>query len=674
MNILKKIISAVSAAALAVTALASVYAPAASAEGYAQEIVTEEYSAQAEAGLGDMYASSTKAGFTLMIYMIGSDLESENGLAADDINEICKGFGGKDVNVIIQTGGAKKWHYSGISAKKCQRFKVTSKGLTLVDDSLGQQNMSSKNTLCNFIKYCKKNYAASRYGLVLWDHGGGTVNGFGMDENYRYDSMSLEDYNAALKKSGVHFDFVGFDACLMASLETALMTADYADYLIASEDATNALGWYYTSWIKSLCGNAKLSTASLGKKIADGSVNAVNADSSYAGTDISVINLQRIKKYVMPALNSFSNKSISLLKAKKYHIVAKNRSGLSISDDYSELVDIVDYASCFSDNPTVSKSAASLTAAVKKSVVYRKTSGSSFCSGGLSIAFPFDDPENLDLIIDIYDEAGIKTTYTDFLKYFANIMAGGQQYYLGTNAVYNYSACDWYDESQFYSDSYYAKYYLDDDELEVIKKNGHWICPITEENDSIISSYELCMYYYNEEIGGILDFGTDNIYSLDSDGDLIVEYDETWVSLDGMPIPCYYISTTTEADYTFHLSFTYGCYNGYDAKIYLMWDNKELTYPDNGIVAAWSPLDENGRPSRLMIAENGDTFSIYYDVYDDSFNYLGSVLMDDIVYSIGKSQLTYSDVSYLGTTVIYYKITDIFNNVHYTEDIYYIPE
>lgn len=242
MNILKRIVSAVSAAALAVTALVSVYAPTVSAEEYVQESFTEEYSAQAEAELGDINAAGTRSKFTLMIYMIGSNLESENGFATDDIREICKGYSGKDVNIIIQTGGAKKWHTSGISSKKCQRFKVTSKGLKLIDNSLGQQNMSSKNTLSSFIKYCKKNYAASRYGLVLWDHGGGSIDGFGMDENYRYDSMSLTDYKAALDKGGVHFDFVGFDACIMASLETALMTADNADYLIASEDATSGIG------------------------------------------------------------------------------------------------------------------------------------------------------------------------------------------------------------------------------------------------------------------------------------------------------------------------------------------------------------------------------------------------------------------------------------------------
>ncbi|MCR5235609.1 MAG: hypothetical protein K6E34_00220 [Lachnospiraceae bacterium] len=33
-----------------------------------------------------------------------------------------------------------------------------------------------------------------------------------------------------------HFDFIGFDACLMATVETAYMLSPYADYMIASEE------------------------------------------------------------------------------------------------------------------------------------------------------------------------------------------------------------------------------------------------------------------------------------------------------------------------------------------------------------------------------------------------------------------------------------------------------
>ena len=44
--------------------------------------------------------------------------------------------------------------------------------------------------------------------------------------------MTLAGIDEALKNAGVTFDFIGFDACLMATLETGLMLDDYADYLV----------------------------------------------------------------------------------------------------------------------------------------------------------------------------------------------------------------------------------------------------------------------------------------------------------------------------------------------------------------------------------------------------------------------------------------------------------
>jgi len=58
--------------------------------------------------------------------------------------------------------------------------------------------------------------------------------------------MSLVGLDSALKSAGIKFDFIGFDACLMATVETALTMSQYGDYLIASEETEPGVGWYYT--------------------------------------------------------------------------------------------------------------------------------------------------------------------------------------------------------------------------------------------------------------------------------------------------------------------------------------------------------------------------------------------------------------------------------------------
>ena len=71
------------------------------------------------------------------------------------------------------------------------------------------------------------------------------------------------------KNGGVKFDIIGFDACLMATLETALVAEQYGDYLIASEAVEPGTGWYYTNWLSALSENPAIDSLDLGKQIID---------------------------------------------------------------------------------------------------------------------------------------------------------------------------------------------------------------------------------------------------------------------------------------------------------------------------------------------------------------------------------------------------------------------
>ena len=52
---------------------------------------------------------------TILVYMNGSDLETEGGMASADISEMIASGIGDNVNVIIQTMGTKSWQEYGIS-------------------------------------------------------------------------------------------------------------------------------------------------------------------------------------------------------------------------------------------------------------------------------------------------------------------------------------------------------------------------------------------------------------------------------------------------------------------------------------------------------------------------------------------------------------------------------
>ena len=114
------------------------------------------------------------------------------------------------------------------------------------------QSMTDPNTLASFIQFCAKEAPADRYILIFWDHGGGSVTGYGYDERYPNDTMDIGEIGKALKNGGVKFDLVGFDACLMGTLETAIAVEPYADYMLASEESEPGTGWYYTRWLQML--------------------------------------------------------------------------------------------------------------------------------------------------------------------------------------------------------------------------------------------------------------------------------------------------------------------------------------------------------------------------------------------------------------------------------------
>ena len=53
---------------------------------------------------------------TVMIYMCGTDLESRSGMATSDLKEMASAEIGENVNILVYTGGCRRWQTSGISS------------------------------------------------------------------------------------------------------------------------------------------------------------------------------------------------------------------------------------------------------------------------------------------------------------------------------------------------------------------------------------------------------------------------------------------------------------------------------------------------------------------------------------------------------------------------------
>ena len=204
---------------------------------------------------------------TIMLYLCGSNLETQEGLASANIDELLKARIPADANVIIQTGGSKRWHGHGISNKKLQRYEVRDHKLQLVEE-LDSASMGSASTFCDFLKWGLKNYPAERNMLVLWDHGGKSAEAICFDERYDLDGLDRAELKEALDEVDLpaKFDYVVFDACFMSALEDAALLSDYADYLIASQEVIPSYGLDYAELPRDF---ATMRDVELGKSICD---------------------------------------------------------------------------------------------------------------------------------------------------------------------------------------------------------------------------------------------------------------------------------------------------------------------------------------------------------------------------------------------------------------------
>ena|GEM_PF-1067407 len=206
-----------------------------------------------------------KKKLTLMVYMVGSDLESkQNSMAGtQDILEMIKsGLDDKDVNLVLYCGGAKTWWLNGFPTGKNAYIEYKTNGADLTADGkkginiyeTDRKNMGESDTFGAFLKDVPEKYPADDYALICWDHGGGPVIGYGSDElntdakTGGGDSLTMSEMKKALEASpfkSKKLAFIGFDACLMSSLEIADMCQPYADYLVASADTEPGCGWNY---------------------------------------------------------------------------------------------------------------------------------------------------------------------------------------------------------------------------------------------------------------------------------------------------------------------------------------------------------------------------------------------------------------------------------------------
>jgi hypothetical protein len=514
--------------------------------------------------------------------------------------------------------------------------------------------MTKPETVTDFIKFSAENYPADRYIFIMWDHGGGTTGGVMYDENF--------------SDSGVKFDLIGFDCCLMGTAETAFMVEKHADYMIASQRSEPGTGWYYTDFIAALDENTSIPTTELGILIIDSYfdntpyINELEGDMS-----LSLLDLTHISAMFWEMDKFFETADDTLLTDNGFKRVSQTLSShKSVNDDsQADLLTLIDSMGGSENLKTETENV----------IVYSNAVLDGY--NGLSLFFPYNDLSLVSEALYIYEEIGISDTYQGFIKTAANVMAGGQVYSGGGTGnpygddEYDYSDYDWFDEyfSEEYDD-FFSETSFDYEELTLYETDDYYYLPLSDEDYELITGFLLWAYYDDGE--GYVEMGADAFYRFDDDGDLIVDYDYTWVAIDGQIVPFYSIEDVADSDGNFLYNYGYvPCeINGEDAEIILLWDKKN----PYGTVAGWR-YDTYGEATMkgLFDIEDGLEIRFYcfyypYDSYEAEAYYFGEEIITD-----GELTVSYEDITEItdGEIEIYYEITDIYQNSYFTESLYF---
>lgn len=236
-------------------------------------------------------------------YLCGSDLETNYGAATNDLAELLEVELPEKVKVVIQTGGSQVWQNDIISADKLQRYVYDSEGLKLLEE-LPAKNMGDPDTLEDFLRFAKDNYPAKHTMVNLWNHGGGSVHGVAFDEQFGMDSLTLSDMHQAFStvfeenSENQPLDIIGFDACLMATVDTAYTFSDLAKYMVASEEIEPGNGWLYSGFLGALAENPAMTPLELAKSVCDSYLEGCELVGTQDIITLSVINLSKIGKMI----------------------------------------------------------------------------------------------------------------------------------------------------------------------------------------------------------------------------------------------------------------------------------------------------------------------------------------------------------------------------------------
>ena len=569
---------------------------------------------------------------TVYMYMIGSDLEEATGSASVNLAQIIDATAeSSDLRFIIQAGGSGRWFTKGIKNGKVGRYLIQDGEVTLLEDLGRNVCMSKPKYLKSFLKWANENYPAQRKMLFFWDHGG-ALSGYGKDHmNPRVDRemLSMKEIRDAIAAAGSRYDLIGFDACLMQSLEVGLCLEPYADYLLASEEGEPSTGMYYTAAFQALGRDPGMSTVDFGSMMCssfDESLELYRGQEQ-AGSTLSLVDLRFLPRASKLFLGYLKDLDRDFRKDKDSFLAMSTARSRAYEFSMDDQIDLMDY---LEQSELASSEKESMLRLIGDAVVVRNHASASHING-LAVYMPYDDLYGYKAMRKELRSLGLgkeAKIYDDF----ASILGGQKR-----NKA-NQAGADLTDEDWFVADFENYDLSLHRQNIPLKKYTGkplryeNHVIDLPEEDWDLIVNYELGLHLKVGE--RYADLGSDNIYDLDENGHYMVGDDEAWVAINGVPVALH-PGTPIEVDKdTIVFTGTVDATLNYitPITIYLQWVN-EGDVEGEGEILGYLPanadsddIDQYGMPRGYKKFKANNTVTFLYDWYDKDGNYLKTAM------------------------------------------------
>ena len=363
---------------------------------------------------------------TLMVYMCGSNLETIGGSASADIREMIEAVpAGRSVTILVMTGGSRMPEGPGYFQQGSTGIYEIGAGgrVRRVLQSEENTNMGDQETLVSLLRYGQENRPAQSYALILWDHGGGPLEGVCWDETSDMDHLTLQEVTGALDEALTQkLDWIGFDACLMGSLEVASAVAPYADYMIASQETEPSFGWNY-AFLKEI--DKDETGADTGRRIVETYFDG--QETSRDTMTLACLDLSKtapietaMDAFFSAEMNTLTPDAFTLLSGVRGSVTGFGKAIRAVGEDGYDLVDARGLISALDAEHAAG---AELTGLLDDMVISTRSNEEG--PGGVSLYYPYMNKKKYqEKWRETYEQLHFSTGYTNHINAFGDLLTG----------------------------------------------------------------------------------------------------------------------------------------------------------------------------------------------------------------------------------------------------------